>query len=123
MIFIDPVSEYADYTQQPKADFLLITHEHDDHFDVKAIAAIETAKTKIIANPNCQKMLDKGQAMKNGDALQLEPDITLEAVPAYNTTPGRDKFHPKGRDNGYILTVGGTRIYISGDTEPCFTII
>lgn len=116
-IFVDPVSEYADYTQQPKADFLLITHEHDDHFDVKAIAAIETAKTKIIANPNCQKMLDKGQAMKNGEALQLEPDIKLEAVPAYNTTPGRDKFHPKGRDNGYILTVGGTRIYISGDTE------
>ena len=54
--------------------------------------------------------------MKNGDALQLEPDIKLEAVPAYNT-PGRDKFHPKGRDNGYILTLGGTRIYIAGDTE------
>ena len=66
---------------------------------------------------NCQKMLDKGQAMKNGDILQITPEIKLEAVPAYNTTPGRDKFHPKGRDNGYILTVGGTRIYIAGDTE------
>lgn len=116
-IFIDPVSDYADYTQQPKADFILITHEHHDHFDPKAIAAIETNDTKIIANPNCRNMLNKGQAMKNGDVLQLEPDIKLEAVPAYNTTPGRDKFHPKGRDNGYILTVGGTRIYIAGDTE------
>ena len=116
-IFVDPVSDYADYTQQPKADFILITHEHHDHFDTKAIEAIETPSTKIIANPNCRKMLDRGQEMKNGDALQLEPDIKLEAVSAYNTTPGRDKFHPKGRDNGYILTLGGTRIYIAGDTE------
>ena len=115
--FVDPVSDYADFTQQPKADYILITHEHHDHFDTKAIAAIETPDTKIIANPNCQKMLDKGQAMKNGDILQITPEIKLEAVPAYNTTPGRDKFHPKGSDNGYILTVGGTRIYIAGDTE------
>ena len=71
----------------------------------------------IIANPNCRKMLNRGQEMKNGDVLQLADDIKLEAVPAYNTTPGRDKFHPKGRDNGYILTLGGTRIYIAGDTE------
>lgn len=117
MIFVDPVSGYADFEQQPKADFILITHEHADHFDVKAIAAVETNDTKIIANPNCQKMLNKGKAMKNGDLLQIASDIKLEAVPAYNTTPGREKFHPKGRDNGYILTVGGTRIYIAGDTE------
>ena len=70
--FIDPVSDYADFTQQPKADYILITHEHHDHFDTKAIAAIETPDTKIIANPNCQKMLDKGQAMKNGDILQIK---------------------------------------------------
>lgn len=116
-IFVDPVSDYADYTQQPKADFILITHEHGDHFDTKAIAAIETSGTRIIANPNCRKMLNRGQEMKNGDVLQLADDMKLEAVPAYNTTPGRDKFHPKGRENGYILTLGGTRIYIAGDTE------
>lgn len=93
--FIDPVSDYADFTQQPKADYILITHEHHDHFDTKAIAAIETPDTKIIANPNCQKMLDKGQAMKNGDILQITPEIKLEAVPAYNTTPSRDKLSPR----------------------------
>lgn len=69
----------------------------------------------------CQSELpeDAGQrtSHENGDILQITPEIKLEAVPAYNTTPGRDKFHPKGRDNGYILTVGGTRIYIAGDTE------
>lgn len=116
-IFVDPVSEYADYTRQPKADFILITHEHHDHFDPKAIAALETEGTSIVTNPACQKMLGKGQAMKNGEVIQLAPDIRIEAIPAYNTTPGREIYHPKGRDNGYILTLDGTRIYIAGDTE------
>ena len=55
--------------------------------------------------------------MKNGERTQLEEDIEIEAVPAYNTTKGREQFHPKGRDNGYILTLDGLRIYIAGDTE------
>ena len=79
-IFVDPVSDYADYTQQPKADFILITHEHGDHFDTKAIAAIETSGTRIIANPNCRKMLNRGQEMKNSDVLQLADDMKLEAL-------------------------------------------
>ena len=55
--------------------------------------------------------------MKNGDKIQLADDFTVEAVPAYNKTEGRTQFHPKGRDNGYILTIDGLRIYIAGDTE------
>ena len=55
--------------------------------------------------------------MRNGDKVQFSKDISIEAVPAYNTTPGREQFHPKGRDNGYILTLDGLRIYIAGDTE------
>ncbi len=55
--------------------------------------------------------------MENGDKLTLANDITLEAVPAYNITEGHLQFHPKGRDNGYILTLDGLRIYIAGDTE------
>ena len=88
-----------------RQDFILITHEHGDHFDTKAIAAIETSGTRIIANPNCRKMLNRGQEMKNGDVLQLADDMKLEAVPAYNTTPGRDKFHPKGRDNLSLIHI------------------
>ena len=117
VIQIDPVSEYADYSAFPKADIILITHEHGDHLDKKAIEASEKAGTLIIANENSQKIISKGTVMKNGDQLSPTDYLTIEAVPAYNTTPGRDKFHPKGRDNGYILTVGGTRIYIAGDTE------
>ena len=55
--------------------------------------------------------------MKNGDKLTPADYLTLEAVPAYNTTPGREMYHPKHRDNGYILTLGGMRIYVAGDTE------
>jgi L-ascorbate metabolism protein UlaG (beta-lactamase superfamily) len=44
-------------------------------------------------------------------------DVIVEAVPAYNTTPGREKFHPKGNGNGYVLTLDGFRVYIAGDTE------
>ena len=55
--------------------------------------------------------------MHNGDHMKLANDITIDAVPAYNTTPGKEKYHPKGRDNGFILTLDGFRVYISGDTE------
>ena len=55
--------------------------------------------------------------MKNGDKMKLSNNITIEAVPAFNTTEGHLQFHPNGRDNGYILTIDGLRIYIAGDTE------
>lgn len=116
-IQVDPVSEYADYTAFPKADIILITHEHGDHLDPKAIGAVEKESTILITNEVGSKILDRGTVMKNGDKLTPTDYLTLEAVPAYNTTPGREKFHPRHRDNGYILTLGGTRIYIAGDTE------
>lgn len=55
--------------------------------------------------------------LANGDKAEVCENITVEAVPAYNTTAGREKFHPKGRDNGYILNVEDLRIYVAGDTE------
>ena len=115
-IFVDPVSDYADYTQQPKADFILITHEHHDHFDTKAIEAIETLSTKIIANPNCRKMLNRGQEMKTVMHFNSNRISNWKQCPPI-IHPAEISFIPKGRDNGYILTLGGTRIYIAGDTE------
>ena len=120
-IQVDPVGKgmkpETDYSKFPKADIILVTHEHHDHFDSDAIAQLRTASTKIYLNPAVHKMFGSGKALKNGDKVKIANDITIEAVPAYNTTPGREKFHPKGRDNGYILTLDGMRIYIAGDTE------
>ena len=94
-IQVDPVSEYADYTTFPKADIILITHEHGDHLDPKAIQAVEKSGTEIIANENSQKKLGKGKVLKNGDTDTSISYMKIEAVPAYNTTPGRDKYHPR----------------------------
>ncbi len=119
-IQVDPVAKYApetDYSKFPKADVILVTHEHFDHFDRGAIAALKKDGTQVFANPAVQKMLGSGTALTNGEQRVIAKGIKLDAVPAYNTTPGHTQFHPKGRDNGYVLTMGGLRIYIAGDTE------
>lgn len=120
-IQVDPVIKGAqpvtDYTQWPKADYILITHEHYDHLDKDAVAQLSKETTVIVTNENSAKLLGSGKVMKNGDELRLADDIMLYAVPAYNTTEGHLQFHPKGRDNGFILVLDGLRIYIAGDTE------
>ena len=120
-IEIDPVTKLGkktiDYSAMPKANYVFVTHEHGDHFDKEAIKLLSNDKTRLVANKRCADMLGDGQVMVNGDKLQIAEDFTVEAVPAYNTTDGRTQFHPKGRDNGYILTLDGLRIYIAGDTE------
>ena len=120
-IEIDPVAKLGektiDYAAMPKADYLLVTHEHFDHFNQEAIKMLSGEKTRFITNKRCAEMYGSGEVMVNGDKIQIADDFTVEAVPAYNTTEGHTQFHPKGRDNGYILTIDGLRIYVAGDTE------
>ncbi len=116
-IQVDPVTMFAHYSTFPKGDYILVTHEHGDHLDAKAIDTLTQAGTRLILNPSSRAIIGRGEPVKNGERLQLTDDILLEAVPAYNTTPGREKYHPRHRDNGYILTIDGLRIYIAGDTE------
>ncbi len=113
VIHVDPVSREADYSKMPKADLILITHEHGDHLDPKAVAQIKKEDTQIILTEACAQSLPGGTIMKNGDKKDLL-GLTIEAVPAYNL---EKSFHPKGRGNGYVLTLGGLRVYIAGDTE------
>ena len=120
-IQIDPVganiTPVVDYNQFPKANIILITHEHKDHFEREAISCIRTPATVCYSNQAVYGHFRNGLVMQNGETRKYAADITIEAVPAYNTTPGREEFHPKGRDNGYVLTLDGLRIYIAGDTE------
>jgi L-ascorbate metabolism protein UlaG (beta-lactamase superfamily) len=113
VIHVDPVSMYADYSTLPKADLILVTHEHGDHLDAKAIQAVSTARTVLITNAASAKGLINPTIMKNGDTKTIA-DIQIEAVPAYNP---EKQFHPKGNGNGYVLTLGGKRVFIAGDTE------
>ena len=120
-IMVDPVRKLGnrtiDYTTMPKADYIFVTHEHGDHFDKEALQMLSAEKTQLITNKRCADMLGHGEVMGNGDTKQLTDGISVEAVPAYNTTEGHLQFHPKGRDNGYVLNLDGLRIYIAGDTE------
>ncbi len=120
-IEIDPVGQLGDrtvdYAAFPKADYIFVTHEHHDHLDQKTIPVLTKEGTQMITNQRCAEMLGYGTVMANGDKTTIDGWLGVEAVPAYNTTEGREQFHPKGRDNGFILTIDGLRIYIAGDTE------
>jgi L-ascorbate metabolism protein UlaG (beta-lactamase superfamily) len=118
-IHVDPVSAYVDYSTMPKADYILITHQHGDHCDAHAIAKIRTESTIVVLTAACAVSGITGTVLANGEACALG-QMSAIAVPAYNLVhgPGGGKlFHPKGEGNGYILVVGGKRVYIAGDTE------
>jgi L-ascorbate metabolism protein UlaG (beta-lactamase superfamily) len=119
IIHVDPFSEMADYTKLPKADIILLTHEHRDHLDPKALGILRTEKTIIVLTKTCAKQVEGGIVMNNGDIKSIE-GLKIEAVPAYNIIHKRDTgqpFHPKGIGNGYIITFGDKRVYVAGDTE------
>jgi len=118
-IYIDPVGAYGDYSKLPKADLILLTHEHTDHLDPKTLAILRKKETVLILTRACADLLKEGIVMGNWE-VRVVDGITIEAVPAYNLVHMRGEgqpFHPKGRGNGYVLTFGDKRIYVAGDTE------
>jgi L-ascorbate metabolism protein UlaG (beta-lactamase superfamily) len=119
IIHVDPYSTLADYNILPKADLILVTHEHRDHLDLKALNMLRTEKTVVVLTETCAKQLQGGIVMMNGD-VKTVGGLKIEAVPAYNIVHKRDTgqpFHPRGVGNGYIITFGDKRVYVAGDTE------
>ncbi len=118
-IHVDPYSQVADYGQLPKADIVLITHEHRDHLDPDALSKIVASQTEVIINAGSASQLEDATVMGHGESLDIR-GVEIEAVPAYNIEhkrPNGEPFHPPGVGNGYILTFDGLRVYIAGDTE------
>ncbi len=118
MIYSDPVGGSAPYTSFPRADLILVTHSHSDHFDSATLTAVRSANSVIIAPQAVYSSLSATLksltiVLANGAKTNVM-DLTVEAVPAYNLTSSN---HPKGAGNGYVVTIGGKRIYLSGDTE------
>jgi L-ascorbate metabolism protein UlaG (beta-lactamase superfamily) len=119
VVHVDPWTRLADYAKLPKADLVLITHEHADHLDPKAVSAVRGENTKVVLTKACADKVPGGIVMKNGD-VQMVQGFKVEAVPAYNVAqkrPDGQPYHPRGVGNGYIVTFGETRVYVAGDTE------
>jgi len=118
-IYVDPFSRLADYSRLPKADVILVTHDHADHFDPQAIAAVRSERTQVALPAACAGKFSGGIVIRNGDVRTIG-GFPIEAVPAYNLVHKRENgrpFHIPGEGNGYILTFGDKRIYAAGDTE------
>jgi L-ascorbate metabolism protein UlaG (beta-lactamase superfamily) len=121
IIHVDPVGRMADYSKMPKADLILVTHQHGDHLDGKVLEQLSTESTSLIWTERCAESLEdrQGIIMKNGEK-QIVQGLTIEAVPAYNIKHMRSSgspYHPKGEGNGYVVVFGDTRVYVAGDTE------
>lgn len=120
--YVDPVGDAGNYSDFPAPDVILITHEHGDHYNAETLAALmPEGGVPIYTNPAVYEMLPEDMKamatpLANGESAEFE-GVTIDAIPAYNITEGRTDFHPQGRDNGYVLTMGDFRTYISGDTE------
>lgn len=117
-IYVDPWSQ-GNFDGLPKADLILITDIHPDHLDQAGIDKVRKDSTVFIAPDAVAKTVTAAKVLANGQSTTWDK-WTIEAIPMYNLKRGPSEgklFHDKGRGNGYVLTYGGTRFYISGDTE------
>lgn len=118
VIHIDPWSN-GNYDGLPPADVILITDIHGDHMDPAQIAKVEKSGTAILAPEAVAKKVTTAAVIRNGESKTIGK-WKIEAIPMYNLKRGPSEgqlFHTKGRGNGYVLTFGVKRFYISGDTE------
>ncbi len=130
VIYVDPAgapggdraaSAAVAFEGMPAPDLILVTDIHGDHFSALTLADLAGANTKIVAP---QAVLDemtdalkaKATVVTNGQTVTVD-GIAIEGVPMYNITEDRLRYHAKGRGNGYVVTLGGKRLYIAGDTE------
>lgn len=120
-IYVDPADGSGRFKGLPAPDLILITDIHGDHMDSTTLRELDLGKARIIAPqavvdllpPDLKKI---STALANGARSEVM-GIGIEAIPMYNMPDPKDPRHPKGRGNGYVLTLGKQRIYISGDTE------
>jgi L-ascorbate metabolism protein UlaG (beta-lactamase superfamily) len=118
IIYVDPVGGAAAFIEMPDANLVLITDIHYDHLNEETLAAVKGESDVVVPQAVADKItgFEPNYILNNGDTKNIA-GIEITAVPMYNLTDERLKFHSKGRGNGYVLEKNNYRIYISGDTE------
>ena len=121
-ILVDPFQKLDKVKHYPKLNYILITDIHGDHYNLNALESLDLDSSKIIApqavfDKMPAKLKKRTLALNNGARVKLKGGIDAIAIPMYNLPETSSSRHPKGRGNGYVLELGGKRIYISGDTE------
>lgn len=120
-VYVDPYGGGKLYQGLSAPDLILITDIHPDHLDTNTLAEIATDKATFIAPQAVADLMPERYKQKlivigNNDTTSFG-GIEIEAIPMYNITEEKKMMHVKGRGNGYVLTFGDKRVYISGDTE------
>jgi L-ascorbate metabolism protein UlaG (beta-lactamase superfamily) len=120
-VYVDPVGDPAAFEGMPAAHVIVVTDIHGDHFNLETLTVVAGSIARIIAPAAVADQLPdelkaRTTVLANGESTDYMT-MSFEAVPMYNLAEDRLQYHTKGRGNGYVVTMGGTRIYISGDTE------
>lgn len=115
-IYVDPTGDAKAYAKYPAPDIILVTDIHGDHFVPELVKSLKKDHTTILVPKAVFDKLQVGTILNNGESRKVG-EVMVEAIPMYNTTKDRLKYHEKGRGNGYLVTVDQKRVYISGDTE------
>jgi L-ascorbate metabolism protein UlaG (beta-lactamase superfamily) len=120
VVYLDPTGGKESFNNLPEPTLVIITDIHGDHFNVKTLKALPETYDIIAPLAVYDKMPDelksKTKTLDNGKKINFH-GFDIEAIPMYNMTEERKKFHEKGRGNGYVISKDGYRVYISGDTE------
>lgn len=120
-IYVDPYNGAKGYNGMATPDLILITDIHPDHLDLKTLAEINTSKATLVvpqavADKLPENLKSKAVVIANGKTTE-QMGISISTIPMYNLPEAPDAMHTKGRGNGYVLSMGGKLVYISGDTE------
>ena len=114
VIHVDPWSA-GDLSQAKPADLILVTDDPGHHLDLQAIEQLRKPGAPVVLTATAQARFADGRVLSNGQT-GVFAGITVEAIPAYDLTPGRP-LHPMGEANGYVITLGGRRIFFAGVGE------
>lgn len=122
VIQVDPAE--GDFSKARQADLVLVTDIHGDHLNPNVIAKVRKAGAPVVMPAAAQSQAGAKtpppiDVLANGESKTIA-SVSVEAVPMYNLQRGPsagELFHTKGRGNGYVVTLGGKRLYFAGDTE------